>query len=142
MVADVTAGNVSDVTRASPVLRQARVITGKFLPDYVICDAGYSSDALRFHIKRQYKAEPVIDPNPAHKKASARTNKTPEWKAIYRRSVSIERLNGRLKCHRRLDMVNVRGIRKVGVHAMLSVIVCQALALATGSRNSVRKVSY
>lgn len=138
---DVTAGNVADIKRASPLMRQARFTTGKFHPDHVICDAGYSSDAFRDHIKRQYRAEPVIDPNPSHKKATARTVKTPEWKAIYNRRVSIERLNGRLKDFRRLDHVNVRGRFKVRVHAMLSVLVCQAQALATGSRQSVRKVA-
>ena len=69
-----------------------------------------------------------------------RTIKTPEWEAIYNRRVSIERINGRLKSHRRLDSVNVRGRFKVRVHAMLSIIVCQAQALVTGSRQSVRKV--
>ena len=140
MLALLSAGNIHDSTQATAVLRQARYTTGKFHPDYVICDAGYSSDALRFHIKRQYRAEPMIDPNPSHKKATARTVKTPEWKAIYKRRVSIERLNGRLKSHRRLNHVNVRGRFKVRVHAMLSILVCQAQALATGSRISVRKV--
>ena len=87
------------------------------------------------------QADPVIDPNPSHKKAMARTIKTPEWKSIYNRRVSIERLNGRLKIHRRLDALHVRGRFKVRLHAMLSTIVCQAQALATGSRISVRKVA-
>jgi IS5 family transposase len=138
---DVTAGNVADVKRASPLLRQARFTTNKFHPDYVVCDAGYSSDPLRQHINRQYRAEPIIDPNPSHKKATARTVKTPEWKAIYNRRVSIERLNGRLKAHRKLNSVRTRGRFKVRVHAMLSIIMCQAQALATGCRASVRKIA-
>ena len=141
MVAIVSPGNDHDSTKATAVLRQARFTTSKFHPEYVIADAGYSSDALRSHIKRQYRAEPVIDPNPSHTKAVARTPKTREWKAIYKRRVSIERLNGRLKGHRRLNHVNVRGRFKVRVHAMLSILVCQAHALATGSRQSVRKVA-
>ena len=80
----------------------------------------------------------MIDPNAAHKKAVARTDKTMEWKAIYNRRTAIERLNGRLKGFRKLDSVRVRGRFKVRVHAMMSVIVCQAQALATGSRASVR----
>ena len=52
-----------------------------------MADAGYSSDPLRRHIRRQYRAEPVIDPNAGHK----------EWKAIYNRRTAVERLNGRLK---------------------------------------------
>jgi hypothetical protein len=70
----------------------------------------------------------------------AQIPKTPEWQAIYNRRVSIERPNGRLKGHRRLNHVNVRGRFKVRVHAMLSIIVCQAQALATGTRASVRGV--
>ncbi len=60
---------------------------------------------------------------------------------IYNRRISIERLNGRLKGHRKLNHVRVRGHLKVSVHAMLSIIVCQAQALATGTRASVRKVA-
>jgi transposase len=111
------------------LLQQARYTYSKFDPDYVIGDAGYSSDALRHLIHRQYGAVPIIDPNPSHKKAYARTVKTPEWKAIYKRRTSIERLNGRLKAHRKLDDVRVRGLMKVMLHAMLSVITCQAWAL-------------
>ncbi len=53
----------------------------------------------------------------------------------------MERLNGRLKAHRRLDSLRVRGRAKVRIHAMLSTITCQALALATGGRVSVRRVA-
>lgn len=141
LVAIVTAGNVHDVSKATAVLRQGRYTYSKFYPDVVIADARYSSDPLRRHIVAQYTAEPIIDPNPQHKKAAARTPKTKEWREIYSRRVSIERLNGRLKSHRRLNHVNVRGRFKVRVHAMLSIIVCQAQALATGSRQSVRKVA-
>lgn len=126
---------------ARPLLQQARYTYGSFHPDYVICDKGYSSDHIRKAIKLQYHAEPVIDPNAAHKKAVARTDKTEEWKAIYNRRSALERLNGRLKGFRKLDSVRVRGKMKVRVHAMMSIIVCQAQALATDSRASVRKVA-
>lgn len=82
-----------------------------------------------------------IDPNPTHRKALAETVKTAEWKMIYNRRTAIERLNSRLKGHRRLDSVRVRGRGKVLVHALLAVIVCQAQAVATESRASVRKVA-
>lgn len=77
----------------------------------------------------------------ARKKATRLTKKTKEWRAIYRRRASIERLNGRLKAHRRLNNVTVRGRFKVRVHSWLSIIVCQAHALVTGSRRSVRAVA-
>jgi len=85
--------------------------------------------------------EPIIDPNPGHKKAFAKLVKTPEWKAIYNKRTAIERLNGRLTAHRRLNSIRVRGRFKVRIHAMLSVIVCQAQALATKSRVSVRRIT-
>ena len=96
---------------------------------------------LRRFIKRQYRAEPVIDPNPTHKKAVAKTPKTAERKMIYNRRTAVERLNGRLKAHRSLNSVRVRGRFKVRVHAMMSAIVCQAQVLATESCVQVRKAA-
>ena len=136
----ITSGNVHDSKEATPLLSQARTTYSKFNPQYVMADAAYSSDHIRRTVIQQYGARPIIDPNPAHKKATRLTKKTKEWRAIYRRRASIERLNGRLKAHRRLNNVTVRGRFKVRVHSWLSIIVCQAQALATGSRISVRKV--
>jgi len=138
---DISAGNVHDINKATPLLAQARFTTKLFKPKYVICDAGYSDKKLRHVIRDQYWAKPIIDPNPRHKKAAARTKKTAEWKAIYNRRTSIERLNGRLKAHRGLNSVRVRGRFKVRIHSMLATIVCQSLALATESKASVRKVA-
>lgn len=141
LTVDVSAGNVADVKKATPLLGQARYTNSRFYPDYVICDAGYSSDQLRRVIKRQYRAEPVIDPNPAHKRAYARTKKNAAWSAVYGRRTAIERLNGRLKAHRKLNHVRVRGRHKVLLHALLSTIALQAHALATGTRACVRAVA-
>ena len=138
---DVTAGNVHDSKKALNLLGQTRWTYSKFHPDYVICDAGYSSENIRYNIKRQYRAEPIIKSNPTHKKAIAKNPQTKEWNAIYSRRQAVERLNGRLKAHRRLNSLTVRGRFKVRVHAWLSIIVCQAQAVATGSKNSVRKVA-
>jgi transposase len=142
LVVDISRGNLHDVNKATPLLGQARYTYGKFHPQYVICDAGYSSEKLRRVIKRQYGAEPIIDPNPAHKRA-AKLEKTPQWKAVYNRRSAIERLNGRLKAFRKLNHVRVRGRFKVRIHALLSVIVLQARALAfpTHMRECVRAVA-
>ena len=48
----------------------------------------------------------------------------------YNRRTSVERLNGRLKIHRKLDTIRVRGRHKVMLHAMMATIACQAVALA------------
>jgi len=141
MAVDISPGNLHDIKKASSLLRQGRFITGKFVPDYVICDAGYSSWDLRRLIKNQYRAEPIIYPNPAHKRAVANTEMTAEWRVIFNRRTAIERLNGRLKGFRKLNDVRVRGRFRVRIHAMMSIIVCQEQALATGSRASVRKVA-
>ena len=142
IVVDVTKGNVHDSRRATPLLRQARYATQHFWPRYFLADAAYSSERIRAHIKHNYpRCEPIIDPNPHHKKAMAKTPKTPEWKMLYKRRTAVERLNGRLKAHRRLNSVRTRGRFKVTLHALLSVIACQAHALATDSRQSVRRVA-
>ena len=52
MTANISRGNMHDIRGATPLLSQARYTTGKFYPDYVICDAAYSSAKLRKVIKR------------------------------------------------------------------------------------------
>jgi len=133
VAANITTAAPNDVRVASPVLRQARVAYGRFHPHYVIYDAGYSSNKLRNLIKRQYRAEPVIKVNLAHKKALFVESN--EWRVIYNRRTSIERLFGRLKGYRRLNNITVRPIRKVSVHCFLSLIVVQAQALHSGTSN-------
>lgn len=143
IVVDVSAGNVSDVRRASPLLYQARHTYSKFVPDYVLCDAGYSSDRLRQLIKRQFRATPLIDPHPLHKKAVAAQQAILEWKTIYNRRSAIERLNGRLKGFFRLDSIRVRGRMKVRNHATMAIMALQARALAFPAqmRECVRAVA-
>jgi transposase len=138
IAANVTTGSASDVRIASRVLQQARFTYGKFHPTYIIADAGYSSDKLRGLIRRQYRAEPIIKVNPTHKKALF--TETEEWKAIYNRRSSIERLFGRLKGYRRLNNVTVRRIQKVTVHCFLSLIVVQAQALHSATNNQISSV--
>ncbi len=138
IAANVTTGSINDSRVASRVLSQARFTHSKFHPDYVICDAGYSSDKLRSLIKRQYRAEPIIKVNKAHKKALF--IETDDWKAIYNRRSSIERMFGRLKCYRRLNNVTVRRIQKVTVHCFLSLIVVQAQALHSAADNQMTSI--
>lgn len=137
---DVTAGNVHDVRRASPLLRQGTYADSRFWPKYVLGDAAYSSEKLRKQMRHNHAATPIIDPNPAHKKAVRATDMTDDWKSIYAKRTAVERLFSRLKSHRRLNFIRVRGLRKVSVHVLLSVIVLQAQAIATGTRASVRPV--
>ena len=128
ITANVTKGNTADVRNATPLLSQARYITGKFHPEYVICDAGYASEELRRIIKRQWRAQPIIKAAKTHKKRIL--EETPDWQEIFNRRTAVERVFGRMKNHRRLNNVTVRRKRKITVHSLLPIIVTQATALA------------
>ena len=128
ITANITKGNTADVRQATPLLSQARCITGKFHPEYVICDAGYSSNKLHRVIKRQWRAEPIIKINKAHKKRLF--EETIEWQMIFNRRTAVERVFGRMKNHRRLNDITVRSRRRVTIHSLIPVIVTQAAALA------------
>lgn len=130
LAVDISAGNVHDLKKASPLLNQASRAYSGFNPDYVICDAAYSSFELRRQIKRNWGATPIIDPNPRHLRAIERQPIDEAFKAIYRRRTSVERLNSRLKVSYRLNHVRVRGRFKVRLHAFLSVVVLLAQAVA------------
>jgi transposase len=127
---DVTAGNFADVRKASPLLAQARYTYSGFHPQYVMADAAYSSIELWRVIRRQYRAEVMIEPNPRHRQMNERVKKTTVWKRLYVRRNAVERLNARLKGFRKLDAVRVRGRHKVMIHALLACVVTQARALA------------
>lgn len=130
IAANVSAGNVHDVTRASNLFREARTANDLFRPNYAIGDAGYSSQELARLLRLQYGATPIIDPHPKHKamlsiKADFGTS---EWKALYKQRTAVERVNSRLKGQRSLNDITVRRLRKVTLHCYLSLIALQALA--------------
>ena len=138
---DVSAGNLADVKMAAPLLRQAR-FAHTFLPDFVLCDAGYSSEKLQRVIQRQYRATPIIDPNPTHKKAVLRQEAIPDWTNLYADRASVERVNARMKGHFKLDAVRVRGRTKLRSHAFMSAIalLSRAVAFPDRPRHCVRPV--
>jgi IS5 family transposase len=141
----ITTASVHDIRAVTPLLSEARFTNSKFNPEYVICDAGYSSQKLRQTIKRQYRTQPIIKVNPSHKKAKALWPETEEFKEIYNRRSSIERIFGRLKGYRRLNNITVRRIRKVTVHCFISLIVVQAQALHNvldSQSSSIRRCVY
>jgi transposase len=136
----VMSGNRNDLNAAPPLLSQARWINGKFHPKYVIADAGYSSEALRHLVRRQYRGIPIIKTNPMHRRAVQAYPEDAEWQLVFDRRTSVERVFARLKAHRKLNSLRVRGVNKVRVHCLLSVVVLQAHALASGRCASVRRV--
>ncbi len=125
--ANITRGNFADINQSTALLTQARRTYGKFHPEYVICDAAYSSARLRKVIKKQWHAEPIIK---SRKKNRWIVDETPEWQLIFNRRTAVERVFGRMKNHRRLNNITVRRRRKVTVHSLIPVIVTQAVALA------------
>ena len=132
--ANVSAGNVHDQARASNLLSEARFGTkGRFRPDYVMADQGYSGSPLIRLIRQQYWSRPIIQVNKGHKRLLAELGEqqdTPEWKALYRQRQSVERAFSRLKGQRSLNDIRVRRLRKVTLHCYLSVISLQASAAA------------
>jgi len=136
----VMSGNKHETKAAPALLRQARWINSKFYPKYVIADTAYSSEAIRHLIRRQYRGIPIIKTHPTHKRAIKAYPESPEWRLIYSQRTSIERVFARLKAHWKLNSLRVRGINKVKVHCLLSVIAVQAQVLATHRRASVRRI--
>jgi transposase len=128
ITASVTRGNMPDAYQATPLLSQARYITGRFYPTYVICDAGYTSEKVRKAIKKHFGAKPIIKATKAQKKLLPQ--ETEEWQLIFNRRTAIERVFGRMKTQRRLNNITVRKKRKVTIHSLIPVIVTQAMALA------------
>ncbi len=131
IAANISAGNVGDIVRASNVLSEARFTTNSFHPEHVIADRGYSSSALVHLIHRQYRAEPLIQVNPSHKKLMARWEEkmTPNLRAILPLRQSVERVFSRLKGQRSLNHITVRRKFKVTAHCYLALIAMQGLAI-------------
>ena len=64
-----------------------------------------------------------------------------QWKTLYRLRQSVERVFKSLKQSRRLERHCIRGLRKIALHAALSVLACSATALVkvlTGQFDDVR----
>lgn len=60
-----------------------------------------------------------------------------EWKAIYAKRSSVERVNSRLKECRRLERHCFRSLAKVTAHALISVLSMQAAAMAAFSSDGL-----
>jgi hypothetical protein len=54
-----------------------------------------------------------------------------EWKAVYNKRVSVERMFSRLKTYRKLDAIRTRRLPKVWLHVALSVLVMNVAAVVT-----------
>ena len=63
-----------------------------------------------------------------------------KWNVLYSMRGSVERVFGRLKGFRALDCVTLRGLDKVELHCLLSVIVMQAMALGKAREEAISEV--
>jgi IS5 family transposase len=64
-----------------------------------------------------------------------------QWKTIYNKRVSVERIFSRLKTYRKLDAIRTRRLPKVWLHVALSILAMNAMAAANamGDQVSVRR---
>ena len=81
------------------------------------------------HVKRQYRAIPIINIPKHYKKFRAQYGNildTPEGKALSKQRQAVERAISRLKGQRSINNITTRGERKVTLHCYLSLIAMQS----------------
>lgn len=153
ITASVTTGSAADSGQLIPLIHDAYARHGWFAPEYVTADAGYDTVAIAETLTRFMNIAPVIairnmprknapDPeDPRHFPPIGRG--TPEWKKLYATRTSVERCFSRLKSHRALNSHCRRGLRKIALHALMSVLAMQVTAVvrAEAGLGGVRDVS-
>lgn len=147
-----------DSSNLLPLLEQARERFDWFSPATCAADKGYDSltnyrgiiedfDAIQIIAMRKIqKGAKKRRPNTEYRTEYAIPRDSKEWKRLYARRTSVERVFGRLKETRRLERHCYRGLAKVELHCLLSVLTLQAKALAQvkaseGLRDCLRKVA-
>lgn len=150
IVASVTTASRFDANELLPLVVEARERHPWFKPEYVTADAGYDTTAIADALPRFLGIIPIIplrniarkhapDPNdPRH--FPPVPHKSDEWKAMYATRQSVERAFSRLKQHRALDSHCRRGLRKVTMHALMSVLSMQLVAVVRAEGGNVERV--
>ncbi len=153
IMASVTTASVNDSRQLLPLINEARARHDWFAPEYVAADAGYDTVAIAETLVRSMHIVPIIPirnmprknaPDPEDQRHFPPIGRgTPEWKKLYATRPSVERTFSRLKSHRALDSHCRRGLRKVTLHALMSVMTMQATAVvrAEAGLERVRDVS-
>lgn len=80
---------------------------------------------------------PISDDPRRHPPVPRETRK---WSRLYRLRTSIERVNSRLKEHLGLGQITLRGMAKVALRALLSLVVMLAVAVAMAQRHRLREL--
>jgi IS5 family transposase len=131
--AHVSAGNIHDYKRASNLLYAARKTYGKFHPQYLMADAGYTGLKLERLLDRQFGITPIIPTNAGHKHRHAKAapiEASSGWKALFKQRTAVERVNSRLKGQHALNSIRVRRRAKVSAHCFLALVALQTVATA------------
>ena len=73
-----------------------------------MADAGYSSVDFFMLVRGQYRATPIIDVNPSHKRILGQAYqgdfyRSPKWEALSKQRPAVERVSSRLKGQRSLN---------------------------------------
>jgi IS5 family transposase len=136
LVFTVTPANVYDSTVYLDLLDRLKKIGIR--PEVVLADAGYDSKENVVQTLERFGADPIIAPN----RRKAKTEKerdwerclrikrdTKEWRQLYNKRGSIERVFSRLKEELDLKSVKVRGLPNVKTHVTFSLMTMLLVAL-------------
>ena len=112
-------------------------------PEITLADAGYDSKTNLMLTALKYHITPIIALNRRNSRKETRSwekklpikRNTEEWKHLYWKRGSVERVFARLKEDLNLKAVKVRGIDNVRTHVTLSLITMMSVALVAQKTN-------
>lgn len=152
IIASVTTASRADSLELIPLIHGAYQRHAWFAPEYVTADAGYDTVAIAETLVRFMNVAPIIPirnlprknaPDPEDKRHFPPIARgSAEWKALYATRQGVERCFSRLKQHRALDSHCRRGLRKVTLHALMSVLTMQAVAVACAESGNTTDIRY
>ncbi|MHA1971537.1 MAG: transposase [Candidatus Hodarchaeales archaeon] len=137
----VTSANVYDSVEYIPLLEE--MMERGIKPEIILADAGYDTKTNSVLSNLKYGITPIIALNRRNNRTGTRTweKKLPvkrnsdEWKQLYWKRGSVERVFSRLKEDLDLKAVKVRGIDKVTAHVAISLITMISVALTAQQTN-------
>ncbi len=143
----VTPANVYDGVEYIPLLEE--LMSRGITPEITLADAGYDSKTNIILTALKYHITPIIAFNRRNSRKETRSweeklpiqRNTKEWKQLYNKRFSVERVFARLKEDLDLKAVKVRGIDKVTAHVAISLITMMSVALIAQKTNPELAIS-
>ncbi|MCW4049136.1 MAG: transposase [Candidatus Bathyarchaeota archaeon] len=137
----VTPANVYDSVEYIPLFEE--MMRRGIVPEISLADAGYDTKTNIILSYLKYNIIPIIAYNKRNSRKTTRSwekklpikRNTKEWKHLYRKRGSVERIFARLKEDLDLKAVKVRGIDKVTAHVAISLITMISVALIAQKTN-------